>query len=173
MINNAIIVGNIGNDAEVKPINDNLSIYQFSVAVSKKRRNQQTGETEEKTNWIRCSLFNREGRIDWMANELVRGAKVCVEGELDYHEWVDEQTQQKRSLVSLLAHNVEFMKRSDGQQQGAYQQGQTYQQPQQQAPQQYQQPQQPYAAQAPQQYQQPYAAQAPQQQAIMTEDIPF
>lgn len=165
MINNAIIVGNIGNDAEVKPINDNLSIYQFSVAVSKKRRNQQTGETEEKTNWIRCSLFNREGRIDWMANELVRGAKVCVEGELDYHEWVDEQTQQKRSLVGLLAHNVEFMKRSDGQQQGAYQQ--PYQQPQQQAPQQYQQP---YAAQAPQQYQQPYAAQ-PQQQAF--EDVPF
>jgi single-strand DNA-binding protein len=170
MINNAIIVGNIGSDAEVKPINDNLSVYQFSVAVSKKRRNQQTGETEEKVNWIRCSLFNREGRIDWMANELVRGAKVCVEGELDYHEWTDEQTQQKRSNVGLLAHNVEFMKRSDGQQQGAYQQGayqQPYQQPQQQAPQQYQQP---YAAQAPQQYAQPYAAQ-PQQQAF--EDVPF
>ena len=165
MINNAIIVGNIGNDAEVKPINDSLSIYQFSVAVSKKRRNQQTGETEEKVNWIRCSLFNREGRIDWMQQELVRGAKVCVSGELDYHEWTDEQTQQKRSLVGLLAHNVEFMKRSDGQQQGAYQQ--PYQQPQQQAPQQYQQP---YAAQAPQQYQQPYAAQ-PQQQAF--EDVPF
>lgn len=167
MINKAIIVGNIGNDAEVKPINDNLSVYQFSVAVTKKRRNQQTGETEEKTNWIRCSLFNSEGRIDWMANELVRGAKVCVEGELDYHEWVDEQTQQKRSNVGLLARNVEFMKRSEGQQQGAYQQ--PYQQPQQQ----YQQPQQPYAAQAPQQYQQPYAAQAPQQQAFMTEDVPF
>ena len=171
MINNATIVGNIGNDAEVKPINDSLSVYQFSVAVSKKRRNQQTGETEEKVNWIRCSLFNREGRIDWMANELVRGAKVCVEGELDYHEWTDEQTQQKRSLVGLLAHNVEFMKRSDGQQQGAYQQGQTYQQPQQQAPQQYQQP---YAAQSPQQYQQPYAAQAPQQQVgVYDESIPF
>ncbi len=155
-INSVVIEGNLTQDAVVRQTGTGSNVIALSIAVNDRRRNQQTGEWEERPNYFDCTLFDREGHRQWMVPHLRKGFKVTVQGKLQQDKWVDEKTGQNRSAVKIFVTDIDaswpprdgaqpqqraqFQGVQPMQQQGQQQAYRQQPQPQQQA---YQQPQQP------------------------------
>lgn len=87
-INKVIIVGNLGQDPEVRYMPGGGAVANFSLATSESWRDKQTGEMRENTEWHRVVLF---GKLAEMAGEYLRkGAQVYVEGQLRTRSWQDD-----------------------------------------------------------------------------------
>lgn len=161
-INRVCITGNLTRDPEIRATTNGTQVMNFGMAVNDRRRNQQTGEWEDRPNFVDCVLFGQ--RVNSISRYLHKGNKVAIEGKLRQNTW--ESDGQKRSRIEVVVDDIEFMTRSgDGKQsqpQGAtnaqaYQQPapmpsyqQQYQQVPQQAPQQTQMPNMPAPQYAPQ-----------------------
>ena len=73
-VNKVIIVGNLGNDPEVRYSNNGAAIANISVATSDSWKDKNTGERQERTEWHRIVMFNRLGEI--AGEYLKKGSKV-------------------------------------------------------------------------------------------------
>ena len=80
--NKVILVGNIGNDPEVKSMQSGDKVCNFSVATSESWKDKATGERKERTEWHRVVVFN-QGLINVCENYLKKGTKVYVEGQVE------------------------------------------------------------------------------------------
>lgn len=88
-VNKVIIIGNLGGDPEVKPMNNGSKVATLSVATSETWRDRNTGERKEKVEWHRVSIFN-EGLVKLAEQYLKKGAKVYLEGSLQTRKWTDQ-----------------------------------------------------------------------------------
>ena len=129
------------------------------MACNRSVKNQQTGEWEDRPDYIDCVMFGN--RAQGIAQYMTKGTFVVVHGRLAYSSWQDKETGKNRSKIEVAASEVNF---HSNQQQG-------YQQPMQQPQQAYQQPTYPQQPAYPQQgYQQP--AQAYQQPVQQPQAMP-
>lgn len=186
-VNKVILVGNLGQDPEVRYLPNGGAVANITIATSESWRDKTSGEQREKTEWHRVSLF---GKLAEVAGEYLRkGSQVYIEGQLQTRKWQDQQGQDRFTTEIVVQGYNGIMQmlggRQGGQQGGgqgnyggAQQGGQSHQghygapqggQPQSQPQQSWGQPQQPNVApvsQAPQQpaYNQAPPAQAPKQQ---------
>ena len=119
-INRAVISGRLTRDPELRRTQSGMAVLSLGVAVNDRRRNQQTGEWEEYTNFIDCTMFGN--RAESVSNYLTKGAKVAIEGKLRWSQW--ERDGQKRSKVEVIVDEIEFMSSRNGDQGGGYQGGQ-------------------------------------------------
>nr|UGK56954.1 Plasmid-derived single-stranded DNA-binding protein [Escherichia coli] len=86
-INKVILVGRLGKDPEVRYIPNGGAVANLQVATSETRRDKQTGEMKEQTEWHRVVLF---GKLAEVAGEYLRkGAQVYIEGQLRTRSWED------------------------------------------------------------------------------------
>jgi len=180
-INKCFLGGNITNQPELRSTPGGMAILEFGLAVNERRKNQQTGEWEERPNFFNLKVFGTRGEA--LSRILTKGMHVSVEGRLHWDSWEDKNTGAKRSKVEVIVDEIELMSpRQQGAPQAAPQPGYVAQprqqyanQPQQQMPPQM--PSQAPAAPMPPQYgnyqpmQQPPAP-APQMD-LYSEDIPF
>jgi len=142
-INKVILVGNLGNDPEVRYANNGNAIANISVATTDSWKDKNTGEQQEKTEWHRVVMFNRLGEI--AGEYLKKGSQVYIEGKLQTRKWQDQAGNDKYT-TEIVANEMQMLGgRGGGAEMGG---GGGYQAPQQQrqAPQQSQQPQQPQQA---------------------------
>jgi single-strand DNA-binding protein len=87
-VNKAIIVGNLGQDPEVRSTANGSLVANLSVATSESWNDKASGERKEQTEWHRIVLFNRLAEV---AQEyLSKGDKVYVEGKLQTRKWQDQ-----------------------------------------------------------------------------------
>lgn len=87
-VNKVIIVGNLGQDPEVRYMPNGGAVANFSLATSESWRDKQTGEMRENTEWHRVVLF---GKLAEVAGEYLRkGDQVYVEGQLRTRNWQDD-----------------------------------------------------------------------------------
>ncbi|QFI19911.1 single-stranded DNA-binding protein (plasmid) [Klebsiella aerogenes] len=87
-INKVIIVGNLGQDPEVRYMPNGGAVASLSIATSESWRDKQTGEMRENTEWHRVVLF---GKLAEIASEyLSKGAQVYIEGQLRTRNWQDD-----------------------------------------------------------------------------------
>ncbi|EAN2617730.1 TPA: single-stranded DNA-binding protein [Salmonella enterica subsp. enterica serovar Saintpaul] len=87
-INKVIIVGNLGQDPEVRYMPNGGAVASLSLATSESWRDKQTGEMRENTEWHRVVLF---GKLAEVAGEYLRkGAQVYIEGQLRTRNWQDD-----------------------------------------------------------------------------------
>ena len=94
-VNKVIIVGNLGNDPEVKYTPAGAAITNISVATSESWKDKNSGQTQEKTEWHRIVFF---GKLAEIAGEYLRkGSQVYIEGKLQTRKWQDKQGQDKYS----------------------------------------------------------------------------
>lgn len=85
-VNRVILLGNVGNDPDVRQIPTNGStVVNFSLATSESWRDKNTGNQETRTEWHRCVAF---GKLADIISEYVRkGSKIYVEGQLRTRRW--------------------------------------------------------------------------------------
>ncbi|CED62131.1 Single-stranded DNA-binding protein [Moritella viscosa] len=182
-VNKVIILGNLGNDPEIRSFPNGGAVANLTIATSESWRDKQTGEQREKTEWHRVAVF---GKLAEIAGEYLRkGSQVYIEGALQTRKWQDQNGQDRFTTEVVVQGFNGVMQMIGSRQGGQQQQGGGYNNSNQQPQQQNQnagwgQPQQPAAA--PQQQggynQQPQQQQAPQQgfnepSADFDDDIPF
>lgn len=171
MINKVILLGNVGQDPEVRTLESGVKVVRLRLATTERMFNRQTNETTEHTEWHTVTLWR--GLADVADKYVRRGSQIYVEGRIRSREW--EKDGQRHFGFEIVADDMKLLgRRQDGAQQGGYQP----QQPQYaQAPQpQYAQAPQPQYSQAPQQpqYQTPQPQPvAPQMPAEDPDDLPF
>ncbi|MTD28993.1 single-stranded DNA-binding protein SSB1 [Erwinia sorbitola] len=87
-VNKVILVGNLGQDPEVRYMPNGGAVANMTLATSESWRDKQTGETKEKTEWHRVVLF---GKLAEVAGEYLRkGSQVYIEGALQTRKWTDQ-----------------------------------------------------------------------------------
>lgn len=92
-INKVIIVGNLGNDPEIRYLPSGGAVATLTVATSESWRDKATGEKREKTEWHRVALF---GKLAEVAGEyLKKGSQVYIEGQLETRKWQDQNGQDR------------------------------------------------------------------------------
>ncbi|MCA1922729.1 single-stranded DNA-binding protein SSB1 [Buttiauxella noackiae] len=87
-VNKVILVGNLGQDPEVRYMPNGGAVANITLATSESWRDKQTGETKEKTEWHRVVLF---GKLAEVAGEYLRkGSQIYIEGALQTRKWTDQ-----------------------------------------------------------------------------------
>lgn len=109
-INKAIISGNLTRDPELRATAAGTPVLQFGVAVNDRAKNQQTGQWEDRPNFLDCVMFGN--RAQSVAPYLSKGTKVAVEGKLRWSQW-QAQDGSKRSKVEIVVDEIEFMSSRD------------------------------------------------------------
>lgn len=128
-VNKVILVGNCGRDPEMRYMADGKAVCNISVATSTRRKNRETGEVTESTEWHRVTFYERLAEI---AGEYVRkGKPVYVEGRIKYGKYTDQAGVEKNT-VEIIATELQLLGgRDDAPQQGQAPQGQPAQRTQQ------------------------------------------
>lgn len=94
-INKVILVGNLGNDPEIRYMPNGGAVANITIATSDSWRDKATGEQREKTEWHRVVLF---GKLAEVAGEYLRkGSQVYIEGQLQTRKWQDQSGQDRYS----------------------------------------------------------------------------
>ena len=87
-INKVILVGNLGQDPEIRYMPNGNAVANFSVATSETWKDKQTGENRDRTEWHRVVVF---GKLAEIAGEYVKkGTQVYLEGQLQTRKWQDQ-----------------------------------------------------------------------------------
>lgn len=89
-INKVILVGNVGQDPQVRTMNSGQKVVSFSLATSERWRDRTTGEQKEQTEWHRVVIFN-PNLVDVAERMLQKGTKLYLEGALKTRKWQNQQ----------------------------------------------------------------------------------
>jgi single-strand DNA-binding protein len=155
-INKVILIGNLGQDPEVRFTPSGTAVANLNLATSDTWMDRQSGQRQERTEWHRVVLFNKTAEI--AQQYLKKGSKVYIEGRLQTRKWQDQNGQDRYS-TEIVANDMQMLDSRGGDFQGggAPQGGYAQQAPAQQAP-----PQQNYGQNLPQQGGYPPQGGAPQ-----------
>ena len=104
-INRVNISGNLTRDPDLRATAGGSQVLSFGVAVNDRAKNPQTGEWEDRPNFVDCVVFGK--RAESLNNLLSKGMKVAVSGRLRYSSW-ETQDGQKRSKLEVVVDEVEF-----------------------------------------------------------------
>ncbi|SET60021.1 single-stranded DNA-binding protein [Thorsellia anophelis] len=88
-VNKCIILGNLGQDPEIRRTQSGDPIATLNLATSETWRDKQTGEEKSKTEWHRVVIFGKLAEI--AEKYLKKGSQVYVEGQLQTRKWQDQQ----------------------------------------------------------------------------------
>ena len=92
-VNKVILVGNLGQDPEVRYMPNGGAVANITLATSESWRDKATGEMKEQTEWHRVVLF---GKLAEVASEYLRkGSQVYIEGQLRTRKWTDQSGQDR------------------------------------------------------------------------------
>lgn len=100
-INKVILVGNVGNDPEVKTMQSGDRVANFTVATSESWKDKATGERKERTEWHRVVCFN-QNLVSVIENYVKKGSKLYIEGQNETRSWEDNQTGQKKYVTEVV-----------------------------------------------------------------------
>jgi len=100
-MNKMMVIGNLGQDPDIRYSKDGLAICNFSLAVNEKKK----GET--KTRWFKITAFGK--LAETCGKYLLKGKQVFVEGSLDTEEWKDKNTNENKYKLVIIASGVHFL----------------------------------------------------------------
>jgi single-strand DNA-binding protein len=110
-VNKVILVGNCGRDPEIRYLPSGQAVANVSVATSSRRKDKNTGETVEDTQWHRVTFYDRLAEI---AGEYVKkGRPIYVEGRLKYGKYTDQSGVEKNT-VDIVATELQLLGGREG-----------------------------------------------------------
>ena len=102
-VNKVILVGNVGNEPEVRYMPNGNAVANISVATSDSWKDKNTGDQQERTEWHRVVFFNRLAEI--VEQYVKKGSKLYIEGRLQTRSW--EQDGVKRYTTEIVANEMQ------------------------------------------------------------------
>jgi single-strand DNA-binding protein len=115
MTNIVLLVGNLGNDPDLRSTGAGTDVASFSLGTSRPRRDSEgktykdeTGFTAKETEWHRVSCFNSLGRT--IAQHATKGMLVSVRGRIHNSKWTDREGVDRYSY-EIIADDVQFLNR--------------------------------------------------------------
>lgn len=110
-VNKVILVGNCGRDPEIRYLPSGQAVANVSVATSSRRKDRNSGETIEDTQWHRVTFYDRLAEI---AGEYVKkGRPIYVEGRLKYGKYTDPSGVEKNT-VDIIATELQLLGGREG-----------------------------------------------------------
>jgi single-strand DNA-binding protein len=110
-VNKVILVGNCGRDPEIRYLPSGQAVANVSVATSSRRKDKNSGETIEDTQWHRVTFYDRLAEI---AGEYVKkGQPIYVEGRLKYGKYTDQAGVEKNT-VDIIATEMQLLGKREG-----------------------------------------------------------
>ena len=111
-VNKVILVGNCGRDPEIRYLPSGQAVANISIATSSRRKDKNSGETIEDTQWHRVTFYDRLAEI---AGEYVKkGRPLYVEGRLKYGTYVDKTTGVEKNTVDIIATELQLLGGREG-----------------------------------------------------------
>ena len=105
-VNKVILIGNLGQDPEVKYMPSGGAVTNVTVATSESWKDKNTGEQKENTEWHRVVFFRRLAEI--AGEYLKKGSKVYIEGKLQTRKWQD-QSGNDRYTTEIIANEMQML----------------------------------------------------------------
>jgi len=100
-VNKVILIGNLGNDPEVRTFQNGGKVCNLSIATSETWKDKQSGERKERTEWHRVAIFS-EPLVRVAEQYLKKGSKVYLEGQMETRKWQDQSGQDKYTTEVVL-----------------------------------------------------------------------
>ncbi len=111
-VNKVILVGNCGRDPEIRYLPSGQAVANVSVATSSRRKDRNSGEMVEDTQWHRVTFYDRLAEI---AGEYVKkGRPIYVEGRLKYGTYTDKATGVEKNTVDIIATELQLLGGREG-----------------------------------------------------------
>jgi single-strand DNA-binding protein len=110
-INRVVLTGNLTRDPELRSLPSGMSVCSLRVACNTRRKNNSTGEWEDKPNFFDVTVWGAQGEN--CAQYLAKGRPVAVDGRLEWREWEGENGQ-KRQAIDIIADSVQFLGSREG-----------------------------------------------------------
>jgi single-strand DNA-binding protein len=105
-INRVVLTGNLTRDPELRSTSTSMSVCSLRVACNTRRKNQATGDWEDKPNYFDVTVWGAQGEN--CARFLAKGRPVAIDGRLEWREW-ETQDGNKRQSVEIVADSVQFL----------------------------------------------------------------
>ncbi len=105
-VNKVILIGNLGQDPEVKYMPNGGAVTNVTIATSESWKDKNTGEQKENTEWHRVVFFRRLAEI--AGEYLKKGSKVYIEGKLQTRKWQD-QSGNDRYTTEIIANEMQML----------------------------------------------------------------
>ena len=109
-VNKVILVGNVGNDPEVRYMPNGNAVANISIATSDSWKDRNTGEQQERTEWHRVVFFNRLAEI--VEQYVKKGTKLYLEGRLQTRSY--EQDGVKKYSTEIVANEMQMLDSKGG-----------------------------------------------------------
>ena len=107
-INRVVLTGNLTKDPDVRSTpNTGTSICKLRLAVNTRRKNNSTGNWEDKANYFDVTVFGRQAES--CGQYLRKGRPVAIDGRLEWREWEAQDGSGKRQAVEIIADSVQFL----------------------------------------------------------------
>lgn len=98
-LNKCCFIGRLGNDPEIKSMNNGNNVANLSLAISESWKDKNTGEKKEHTEWVRVVIFGK--LADIAGDYLKKGSQVYIEGQLKTRKWQKDGVDQYTTEVVI------------------------------------------------------------------------
>ena len=105
-INKVILIGNLGNDPDVRYTASGAAVANISLATAESWKDRETGEQQERTEWHRIVFFGRLAEI--VSEYLRKGSQIYVEGRLQTRKWQDKDGND-RYTTEIVANEMQML----------------------------------------------------------------
>ena len=115
-INRVVLTGNLTRDPELRSLPSGMSVCSLRVACNTRRKNNSTGEWDDKPNYFDVTVWGAQGEN--CARFLSKGRPIALDGRLEWREWDDKETGAKRQATDIIADSVQFLGSRDSAENG-------------------------------------------------------
>lgn len=105
-VNKVILVGNLGNDPDVKYTQGGMCVCALSIATTSVKKDKD-GQAQERTEWHRVKLFGKLGEI--AGEYLKKGRQVYIEGEIRYSKVDGKNGEPDRYYTDIVANEMQML----------------------------------------------------------------
>ena len=110
-VNKVILVGNCGRDPEIRYLPSGQAVANVSIATSSRRKDKNTGESIEDTQWHRVTFYDR--LAESAGEYLKKGRPAYIEGRLKYGKYTDQAGVEKNT-VDIIATELQLLGGREG-----------------------------------------------------------
>lgn len=101
-----MLIGNVGNDPEIRYMSNENPVANVSIATSESWKDRQTGEKQDRVEWHRVVMYGKLAEI--VSKYVKKGSKLYIEGSIRTNKWTDNQGQD-RYTTEIIARDMQML----------------------------------------------------------------